>query len=80
MENGNAKYYQWVRILDINEMLDRILSDINEVELIQEEFEDPKGVIRIPISKKNKQHNGQMKKYKKTNNDLQDIHIKLQIE
>ena len=27
------------------------------------------------ISKKNKQHNGQKKKYKRTNNDLQNIHI-----
>ena len=36
-----------------------------------------KGVIRIRISKKNRQHNGQRKKYKRTNNDLQNIHIKL---
>jgi hypothetical protein len=39
------------------------------------EFEDTKGVIRICISKKNRQHNGQKKKYKRTNNDLQNIHI-----
>ena len=45
---------------------------------MQEEFEDTKGVIRICISKKNGQHNGQKeKKYKRTNNDLQNIHIKL---
>jgi hypothetical protein len=37
-------------------------------------------VNRIHISKKNRQHNGQMKKYKRTNNDLQNIHIKLKIE
>jgi hypothetical protein len=43
-----------------------------------EEFEDTKGVIIIRISKKNRQHNGQKKKYKRTNNDLQ--HIKLKIE
>ena len=36
--------------------------------------------IRIRISKKNRQHNGQKKKYKRTNNDLQNIHIKLKIE
>ena len=36
----------------------------------QEEFEDTKGAIRIRISKKNRQHNGQKKKYKRTNNDL----------
>jgi hypothetical protein len=40
---------------------------------IQEEFEDTKGVIRIRILKKNRQHNGQKKKYKRTNNDLQNI-------
>ena len=31
---------------------------------MQEEFEDTKGAIRIRISKKNRQHNGQEKKYK----------------
>ena len=36
-------------------------------------------VIRIPISK-NRQHNGQKKKYKRTNNVLQNIHLKLKIE
>jgi hypothetical protein len=46
----------------------------------QEEFEDTKGVIRIRKSKKNIQHNGQKKKYKRPNNDLQNIHIKLKIE
>jgi hypothetical protein len=44
---------------------------------MEEEFEDTKGVIRIRKSKKNRQHNGQKKKYKRTNNDLQNIHIKL---
>ncbi len=41
---------------------------------------DTTGVIRIHQSKKNRQYNGQKKKYKTTNNDLQDIHIKLKIE
>jgi hypothetical protein len=45
-----------------------------------EEVEDTKRVIRIRISKKNRQHNGQKKKYKTTNNDLQNIHIELKIE
>ena len=45
-----------------------------------EEFEDTKGAIRNRISKKNRQHNGQKKKDKRTNNDLQNIHIKLKIE
>jgi hypothetical protein len=42
-----------------------------------EEFEDTKGVIRISKSEKNRKHNGQ--KNKRTNNDLQNIHIKLKI-
>ena len=45
----------------------------------EEELEDTKGVIRIRTSKKNRQHNDQKKKYKRTNNDLQHIHIKLKI-
>ena len=47
---------------------------------MKEEFEDTKGAIRIRISKKNRQYNGQKKKQKRTNNDLQNIHIKLKIE
>jgi hypothetical protein len=43
-------------------------------------FEDTKEVIRIRISKKNRQHNGQKKQYKRTNNDLENKHIKLKIE
>jgi hypothetical protein len=46
----------------------------------KEEFEDTKGVIRIRISKKNRQHNGQKRKYKKTNNDQQNMHIKPKIK
>ena len=46
----------------------------------KEEFEDIKGVIIIHKSKKNRQHNGQKKKDKRTNNDLQNIHIKLKIK
>jgi hypothetical protein len=47
---------------------------------LSEEFEDTNGVIRIRKSKKNRQHNGQKEKDKRTNNDLQSIHIKLKIE
>jgi hypothetical protein len=46
----------------------------------EEEFEDTKGVIRICKSKKNRQHNVQKKKYKRVNNDLQNIDIKQMIE
>jgi hypothetical protein len=34
--------------------------------VFKEVFEDTKGAIRIHISKKNRQHNGQKKKYKRT--------------
>jgi hypothetical protein len=46
---------------------------------IKKSLKIPKGVIRIRISK-NRQHNGLKKKDKRTNNDLQNIHIKLKIE
>ena len=36
-----------------------------------EEFEDTKEVIRIRKSKKDRQHNGQKKKYKGKNNHLE---------
>jgi hypothetical protein len=36
-----------------------------------EEFEDTKKAIRIHISKKYRQQNGQKKKYERTNNDPQ---------
>ena len=43
-------------------------------------FEVTTGVIRICTSKKNRQHNGEKKKDIRTNNDLQNIHVKLKIE
>jgi len=49
-------------------------------DLRREEFEDTNGAIRNRISKKNRQHNGQKKKDRRTNNDWQNIHIKLKIE
>jgi hypothetical protein len=45
-----------------------------EVDL-KEDFEDTKEAIRFRISRKNRQHNGQMKKYEMTNNNQQNIHI-----
>ena len=56
------------------------VSVIDQIQFAEEEFEDTKGAIRIRISKKNRQHNGQKKKYKRTNNDQQNIDIKLKIE
>ena len=52
----------------------------NVFRVFKEEFEDTKGTIRIRISKKNDRTMAKRKKYKKTNNDLQNILIKLKIE
>jgi len=46
---------------------------LNTLVYLEEEIADTKGVVRIRKSKKNRQHNGQKKKYKRTNNDLQNI-------
>jgi hypothetical protein len=56
------------------------LFHISDYRLLGFTFEDIKGVIRIRISRKNRQHNGQKKKHKRTNDDLQNIRIKLTIE
>ena len=50
------------------------------INVFKEEFEETKGVIRIRISKKNRQNNGQKKTDKRTNNDLLNIHIKLKVD
>ena len=42
---------------------------------IKEEFEDIKGVIRICISTKNRQHNGQKKKSTKGQTKIYKTHI-----
>ena len=47
--------------------------------LPEEEFEDTKGIIRIRKSKKDKQHDGQKKKDKRTHNYLENIHITLKV-
>jgi hypothetical protein len=41
--------------------------------LQEEKFDDTKGVIKSRKSKKDRQYNGQKKKNKRTNNDLQII-------
>jgi peptidyl-tRNA hydrolase len=48
---------------------------------LKKSLEIPNGVIRIRISKKNRQHNGRKKKYKrKGQTKIYKIHIKLKIE
>ena len=66
----------WWRINHCNSIYKPIL----RTTLTEEKFEDIKGVIRIRKSKKNRQHNGQKKKDKRTNNDLQNIHVNRMIE
>jgi hypothetical protein len=68
-------------ILDLRILIISLVSSNFSISFsLEEEFEDTKWVVRIRKSKKNRQHNGQKKKYKRTNNDLQNIHIKLKIE
>ena len=45
----------------------------SKLEEKKEEFEDTKGLNRIRKSKKDRQDNGQKKKVKRTNNDLQIV-------
>ena len=47
-----------------------------------EEFEDTKGLIIIRKSQKDRQHNAQKRRDKRTNNDLHStaVHRKLKIE
>ena len=45
----------------------------NWLSLEIEQFEDIKAVIRIRKPKKDRQHNGQKKKDKRANNDIQSI-------
>jgi hypothetical protein len=59
------------RFIDINGIIDQSLITVQTFFFI-EEFEDTKGVIRI-LNSKNRQHNCQKKKYKRTNKDLQSI-------
>jgi hypothetical protein len=50
--------------------------NLSAPEELKEEFEDIKEVIRIRKSKKkNRQHNGQKKRYKRTKNDLQPKYL-----
>jgi hypothetical protein len=43
-------------------------------------FEDTKMVVRCHKQKTDRQHNGQMKNDKRTNNDLQNITLMIQIK
>ena len=55
-------------------------NSVNGYMIMQRKYEDTKGVVRIRKSKKNRQHNGQKKKNKRTNNHLQQLNRTLKIE
>jgi hypothetical protein len=55
------------------------LINISWLDWYEEVFEDAKGVIRIRKSKKDRQHIGQKKKYKKTKLIYKTLHRKLNI-
>ena len=59
--------------------IQKIVSHDSHNSYTDEEFRDTKEVVRIRKSK-NRQHNGQKKREKRTNNELQNIHITLKIE
>jgi hypothetical protein len=59
--------------------IETILYIVFNLQSFKEEFEHTKRIIRIRKSK-NRQDNDQRKKYKRTNNDLENIHIQLKIE
>jgi hypothetical protein len=56
----------------------------NILDALYESLKIPKAAAKVAISihmsKNNRQHNGRKKKYKRTNNDLKNIYIKLKIE
>ena len=67
-------------LFNINMVLSTYLTLSMIYKLLHEESKDTKGVIRNRNSMKYRQLNGQKKKDERTNNDLQNIHIKLKIE
>jgi hypothetical protein len=75
---SSEQYHSYITITRLTRMC--IWASILIDQITMEEFEDTKGAIRIIRISKNRQHNGQMKKYKRTNNDLQKKYKKLKIE
>ena len=49
----------------------------NVIHVFKQELKDTKEIIRIHISKKNRQHKGQKKKYKRTKNDPPNLKLKI---
>jgi hypothetical protein len=68
---ATALFLAWIRQISLRRTWQFIfIFPFFRISILLEEFEDTKGVIRIRISKKNRQRNGQKKKYKRTKNDL----------
>ena len=73
-------------VAQISSIFIKVIQQFNSCQTVMVEMnngsdvQEDKGIIRICKSKKGKQHNGQKKKFKRTNNDLQNMHIKLKIE
>ena len=55
--------------------MSKVLIYLQEKNIVDGKFEDIKGAIRNRQSKKDRQHNGQKKKDKRTNNNLLDGHF-----
>ena len=69
----NVNKIKHIITYNVQDTLIRTLFSIRKCTTCREKFEYTKGVIRICISKNEIQYNGQMKKDKRTNNDLQNI-------
>ena len=68
---GNGQFEHKPKLIleqSLSKTMKQIITFTTIIKRVQEEFEE--GVIRIRISKKDRQHNGQKKKNKRTNNDL----------
>ena len=82
--NVDMKGIHVVLVCDTGHYLNIYLLNLNIYTLFNccdtKELEDTRKLTRVRKSKKDRQHNGQKKKYKRKNNDLQSIHIKLKIE
>jgi len=77
LNKGNKHNIQLSRTKIINRSICWQIKYFNER---KKSLKIPKGAVRIRISKKNRQHNGQKKEYKRTNNDQQNTHTKPKIE
>jgi hypothetical protein len=64
----------------VHEYVDDVTMPTQIIKYNQEEFEDTKGGNQHPYIEEEQTTQWPKKKYKRTNNDLQNIHIKQKIE